>query len=116
MEHEPKGVDITHEPALVRLVEEVRSSGESRLLRIGDADVAVLQPLPMVEKRKSEQRREITDADWEAFRSSAGGWRGNVDTDQLIKDIYASRDASLSTKSPGELCTGSALYVKGRIC
>ena len=68
MAHESQGIDIAHEPALVRLVEGVRKSGESRLLRIGDADVAVLQPLPRVERR-----RHITDADRRAFESSAGG-------------------------------------------
>jgi hypothetical protein len=103
MAHEPKRIDIENEPALVRIVEEVRESGESRVLRIGDADVAVLQPLPVVDDvREPEPWREITEADWEAFRSSAGSWRGNVDADQLIKDIYASRDASVSMKAPDD--------------
>jgi predicted DNA-binding antitoxin AbrB/MazE fold protein len=29
--------------------------------------------------------------DKEAFRRSAGGWKGTVDTDMLIKNIYADR-------------------------
>ena len=45
------------------------------------------------------ERREALGAempsDWRklnALRATAGTWRGNVDTDQLIKDIRASRD------------------------
>jgi predicted DNA-binding antitoxin AbrB/MazE fold protein len=30
-------------------------------------------------------------ADVEAFRRSAGGWRGLIDADKLIEDIYADR-------------------------
>jgi hypothetical protein len=29
--------------------------------------------------------------DREAFRRAAGGWKGTVDTDTLIKNIYADR-------------------------
>ena len=32
-------------------------------------------------------------ADYEAFRSAAGGWK-DVDTDKLIADIYADRALS----------------------
>lgn len=68
MAHEPKTIDIENEPALLRLVEEVRESGKPRLLRIGDANVAILQPLPLAEyARGPEPRREITEADWEAL-------------------------------------------------
>lgn len=29
--------------------------------------------------------------DFEAFRRGAGGWRGTIDAEQLIRDIYADR-------------------------
>lgn len=29
--------------------------------------------------------------DWEIFRSSAGGWKGLVDADALIRDLYERR-------------------------
>ena len=29
--------------------------------------------------------------DWEAFRRSAGGWKGLVDAETLIRNIYADR-------------------------
>lgn len=29
--------------------------------------------------------------DWDAFRSSAGGWKGTLDADALIRNIYLDR-------------------------
>ena len=40
-------------------------------------------------------------ADYEAFLASAGGWRGLVDTDKLIANIYESRRRS--SRPPVEL-------------
>lgn len=44
-------------------------------------------PIP----KKAKRRREKPKADYEAFLSSAGGWKNLVDTDKLIADIYQSR-------------------------
>ena len=33
----------------------------------------------------------IAGPDWEAFRRSAGGWKGSVDADALIRNIYSDR-------------------------
>lgn len=52
--------------------------------------LAVLKPLRSP-KRKA---RAKTKADYEAFRSAAGGW-ADGDTDKLIKDIYADRNLKL---------------------
>lgn len=102
MAQERKSFDIKHEPALMRLVEEVRASGESRLLRIDDRTVAVLQPVSSPDDTQThEPRRQITETDREAFNSAAGSWRGIVGGEQLKKDIYASRDASILIKAPG---------------
>lgn len=46
-------------------------------------------------------RKAATAEDREAFRSAAGGWRGVVDVDKLVKDIYESR--RISTRPPVEL-------------
>lgn len=46
-------------------------------------------------------RKAATAEDLEAFRSAAGGWRGVVDVDKLVKDIYESR--RISTRPPVEL-------------
>jgi predicted DNA-binding antitoxin AbrB/MazE fold protein len=44
---------------------------------------------------------ESSDADREAFRRAAGGWKDTVDADTLIKNIYESR--LLSTRSVPKL-------------
>lgn len=60
---------------------------------------AVVKPFPT--KRARRRGRVITDADYEAFLSSAGSWKGIVDTDKLVADIYESR--RLSSRPPVEL-------------
>lgn len=86
----------------LRLVEEVRASGNPLLLQIRGVTVAILQPLPPVEKRREPAvPREIAEADVEAYRAAAGSWH-DVDVDEFIADIYSSRDASISTKAIGE--------------
>lgn len=40
--------------------------------------------------RAKRRRRKRTKADYEAFLSSAGGWKGLVDTEKLKEDIYES--------------------------
>lgn len=90
-----KAIDISGVPDLIRLAEEVRETGEPRVLRRANEDLAVLMPVP-----KTSRRREKTEADYEAFRSSAGSWK-DVDTDKLIDDIYESRRRS--SRPPVEL-------------
>jgi hypothetical protein len=51
--------------------------------------------------KRPKAKRTRTKADYEAFRAAAGGWKGLIDTDKLIADIYESR--RLSTKPPVEL-------------
>jgi predicted DNA-binding antitoxin AbrB/MazE fold protein len=46
-------------------------------------------------------REESPDADREAFRRAAGGWKDTVDAEQLIKNIYESR--LISTRPVPEL-------------
>ncbi|MFQ5899676.1 MAG: antitoxin family protein [Candidatus Methylomirabilia bacterium] len=56
----------------------------------------VLKPL---EKVDLPEGKEVTltilevpsDKDFEAFRSAAGAWKGKVDAEALIRDIYADR-------------------------
>jgi hypothetical protein len=90
-----KQVDISNNPDLLRIVEEMRASNEPRILRRHNEDVAILTP-----SRKRRAGRDKTKADYEAFRSAAGGWK-DVDTDKLIADIYA--DRALSDRSAVEL-------------
>ena len=46
--------------------------------------------MPVATAVKRRAKREKTKADYEAFRSAAGGWK-EVDTDQLRADMYADR-------------------------
>jgi hypothetical protein len=85
MAREFEFIDVSGDPALRKLAEEVRAGGKARVLRSNETDLAVILPLP----RKRRPRR-LSDSAREAFLSSAGGWK-DVDTDQLLKDIYEAR-------------------------
>jgi len=55
-------------------------------------------------KRHKQERKvdyKKTKTDYEAFLSAAGSWKGLVDPDKLIEDIYESRRRS--SKPPVEL-------------
>jgi hypothetical protein len=98
MAKELRPIDISNAPDLLRIAEEVRNSGEPRVLRRDSEDLAVLSPVVPIAKRRG--RRTPSKADWEAFRASAGGW-SDVDTDKLVEDIYESRRRSV--RPPVEL-------------
>ena len=94
-------VDISNTPDLLRLAEEVRRSGQPRLLRRDSEDLAVLSPVATPTTRRPRKAKTYTEADREAFLSSAGGWKDNVDVDKFLEDNYASRDRS--SRPPVEL-------------
>ena len=84
-------VDISDEPEIRRLAEEVRRAGEPRVLRRDGEDVAVVIPIHPPKSRRGEH--SLTEEDLAAFRSAAGGWK-DLDTDKLIENIYESRRIS----------------------
>ena len=98
MAKEVKPMDISTEPVLLRLAEEVLTSGEPRVLRRRDEDLVMVTPVRPTRLRRS--KRTSSKADYEAFLSSAGSW-SDVDTDKLVADIYESRRRS--TRPPVEL-------------
>jgi hypothetical protein len=100
MAEQLKPINIGDDPALIRLVEEVRAGKEPRVLRRDGEDVALVVPLHQTPGRRRRGRAK-TDADYMAFRSAAGGWKDLIDIDQFIKDIYESR--RISTRPPIEL-------------
>jgi hypothetical protein len=91
MAEHPKAVDISAVPEILRLVEEVRRAGEPRILQRDGEDLAIVMPLPR--SRKRPRGHALSRADYEAFRSAAGGWK-DIDTDKLIENIYESRRIS----------------------
>ena len=70
---------------------------EPVLVEKSDGGKAVIRP---VLRGRAGRKRGITAEDYDAFLSSAGGWK-DVDTEALKKDIYESR--SLSSRAPVEL-------------
>ena len=92
MAHEIRPIDVSSSPELLRIAEEVGASGEARLLRRDDKDLAVVVPVSAPAKPRKVGRK-LSDEDRKAFLSAAGGWK-DVDTDKLLEDIYASRRVS----------------------
>jgi len=98
MATELKSIDIGRLPELVRLACEVKETREPRVLRWEGEDIAILVP---VKPAARPRRRARSKADYEAFLSSAGGWRDLIDAEKLIEDIYESR--RISSRPPVEL-------------
>ncbi len=96
MASEHETIDISHNPDLLRLAEEVRRRNQSAVLRNGDEDVAIVMPVAGDTKRKARRSpfTRKSQADIDAFLASAGGWKDLVDTEQLKREIAESRARS----------------------
>ena len=88
-----QSIDITSMPDLERLADEVRASNQPVALQRNHETVAILMPAKGAAAR-SRRTKTPTEADIEAFLSSAGSWKGIVDTEKLKQDIYESRRMS----------------------
>lgn len=97
MNKELETIEIGRIPELVRIVEEVRKSKTARILSRRRKPVAILRPL---KNRTGRAKRTKTKADRAAFLASAGSWN-DVDTDELIRNIYGSRN--ISSRPPVQL-------------
>ena len=87
MAEQPKSIDISDVPEILRIAEEVRRAGEPRVLQRDGEDLAIVVPLSSGSRPRF---KTPTAADLEAFRSGAGGW-ADLDTDTLIETIYRAR-------------------------
>jgi hypothetical protein len=83
-----KTLDVSDSPELGRLVEEVSRTGEARILRFHDEDLAVI--LPFAGRSIRRKRRSISSEDVEAFRAAAGTWAA-VDVDRFLEENARSR-------------------------
>jgi hypothetical protein len=90
-------IDITTNPELLRIVEEVTTTKTPRELKRDNKIIAVIMP---VKKTSAKKKRENTKADYEAFKSAAGSWK-DMDVEKFKADIYESR--KLSTRPPVKL-------------
>ena len=88
MAKEIHSFDVRSIPELARLAGQVRASNRPLFLRDAGETVAVLMP---VGRPKARRRGERTEADYQAFRASAGGWKDNVDVDRLKEGFAESR-------------------------
>jgi hypothetical protein len=84
----PTPIDISKFPDLLRIAEEVQTTKKARILKRDHEPIALLTPVETA--ATSRKKREKTKADYEAFRSAAGGWN-DVDTDMLLTNIYEDR-------------------------
>ncbi len=98
MAEEIQSIDVTHEPVLRDLAEKVRRTNVPHLLRSEGEDMVVMMPLHAARGRS--HRKDKTEADYESFRSAAGGWK-DIETDKLIENIYESR--RISARPPIDL-------------
>jgi len=93
MARELAPIDVTSDPELLRLAEEVRHSGKSRLLRRGGEDLAVLYPVGPAPRRASRKEKRYSKADDDAFLAAAGTWT-DFDLDDFLKRNEESRTLS----------------------
>src|SRR5213080_923512 len=87
----PTPIDISNMPELVRIAEEVEATKTPRELKRDNKPIALITPI--TQSKPQRKKRGKTKADYEAFKSAAGGWK-DIDTDKLIADIYAARRRS----------------------
>jgi hypothetical protein len=86
MARELNALDISDNPALLRLADEVRASGEPRLLRRAGEDLAILMPV-----RRAQPAEPMRSVDaWD-----------EADTGERSLEIYESR--LHTTRSPEDL-------------
>jgi hypothetical protein len=94
-----EAVDVTDSAEVRSLAEEVQASGQARLLRIADRDIAVLLPVAAAFQRERDgvsdhggfPSGEVTEEDRAAFLAAAGGLAGLVDGERLKADLRATR-------------------------
>lgn len=86
-------------PDLVRLAEEVEATKKPRKLIRERQTVAIL--VPVGTSLSLKKKRAKSKADYGAFRAAFGSWK-DVDTETLLKNIYANRRRT-NTRPPVKL-------------
>jgi hypothetical protein len=88
-----RSVDVSSNPELRELAAEVLRTRDSWLIRDGSRELALVLPVDKRKRHRAAPSPERRSRARQAFLDAAGGW-SVVDTDRLIADIYADRDAS----------------------
>ncbi len=95
MAHET--IDISNNPDLLRLVETMRERNTSAVLINGAENVAVVTPVGEA-GTKRRTKRVKTQADYDAFVSAAGSWKGLIDA-EAFKGYIRERRTTASRPS-----------------
>jgi hypothetical protein len=88
-------LDIDDMPELGRIADEVRRTGEARVLRRQNRELEVVimrSPVTKAKKRRPASKR-VTEDDIAASRASAGSWK-DVDIEKFKAYIYEGRQSS----------------------
>jgi hypothetical protein len=80
-------IDISKKPELLRLAEEVKTSGKPRLLKNHRETVAVLMPADTL-RQGTDTRKQTA---YEAIKATVGSSK-DIDTDALLAHIYRARE------------------------
>ena len=78
-------IDISNNPDLLRLAEEVAATKKSRLLRASGESVALLTPVKPTKKRRTGPEKTL--GEYKRFRSGVGAWK-DIDAKEMIAKIY----------------------------
>jgi hypothetical protein len=84
MAQEPQTIDVSNNPALREIVEEVARTRRPKRLRVDGTQVeAVIRPA-----RPGWRRAALTPEERESIlRATLGGWKGLIDPDQLKREL-----------------------------
>lgn len=82
MTHEHETIDISNNPELLRLVEEMKRHNRSTILSNGTQKVAVVVPMDDKTPRKRTKKAK-TQADYDAFAAAAGSWKGLIEAEEF---------------------------------
>jgi hypothetical protein len=86
-------IDVTGTNDLLSVAEEVHRSGESRLLRRGKKNLAIIAPVPPKPLRRRRKGKSFSAEDDAAFLSAAGSWK-DFDLTKFLRDNELSRSSS----------------------
>ena len=88
---ETRHTEIGNIPELLRLAEEVQTTKQPRVLTHDGKELVEVRPVMPVARGSLKSSK--TQADLEAFRSAAGGWKGLVDPEALKEHIKTTRSS-----------------------
>jgi hypothetical protein len=83
-------IDVSKNPDLLRLAEEVAQTGDSVILEKDSTQLATVAPVGSAAKWRP---KIPTSAEIEASKAAAGTW-SDVDIDEFMKYIYEGRQSS----------------------